>query len=276
MTSPREFIGQVGYLTLANNTTDTDYFRLAYLQTQSIKKYMPTALSAVIVDTDTHRSLSQSDKDGFDKVIVTEDNRVQMGPFANETQVFNLTPFKETIKLEADLVLTRSIEHWLPGLRSRDLLFPIDITNFRNETVIDHTYRNFFKINRLPNLYSGIYYFRYCQLSAEFFNLTASIFRLWDDYKVNWKMSPDQASTDVVFAIAAFLIGAEQCTNPALSYPTMTHMKGAINGLLPAADWTDHLYCQLDEKYNLIVGLNKQVYPFHYHQKNWRVNYDRD
>lgn len=274
MTSQREFIGQVGYLTLASNTNETDYFRLAYMQAQSIKKYMPTALTAVIVDEGTSRSLGSNDKTYFDKVITVEDTRSEFGPFANEIQAFHVSPFKETIKMESDLVLTRSISHWIYGLRSRDLLFPTNITNFRNQTVTDVTYRNFFKINHLPNVYTGIYYFRYCQQAAEFFKLATDIFQCWNEYKVCWKMSPDQSSTDVVFAIAALLFGAERCTNPALSYPTMVHMKGAINGLPPAADWTEHLYGQLDQHDNLIVGLTKQIYPFHYYQKHWRINYD--
>ena len=148
------------------------------------------------------------------------------------------------------------------------------IVNFRNETIIDNVYRNFFKINKLPNIYTGIYYFRYSQAASNFFKLVNELFVNWSTHKNYWKNSPDNASTDVVFGISAFLFGIENCTNPALSYPTMVHMKGAINGLSADADWSQHLYSQLDTSKNLTVGFHRQIYPFHYYVKNWRTGYE--
>jgi hypothetical protein len=99
------------------------------------------------------------------------------------------------------------------------------------------------------------------------------LFLNWQQHKNCWRSSPDDASTDVVFAIAARLFGEEHCTNPSLSYPTMVHMKGAINDMVPDADWTEHLYSQLGDK-SLTAGFYRQIYPFHYYQKHWRIPYD--
>lgn len=276
MPSRREFKAQYGYLTIANNSTDVDYFKLAHLQAQSIKKYMPQAQTAVIVNEETHSAITEQNRKIFDHIIIApEDLTPKFGRFGNEALAYRLTPFKETIKLESDLVMTRAIDHWKYGLRSRDILFPIFVTNFKNQAVLDEYYRKFFRINSLPNVYNGIYYFRYSETASRFFDLVYQIFESWNEYKMCWKMSPDEASTDVVFAIAVFLLGEDVCTNPALSYPIMTHMKGGINGLHPNADWTNHLYSQLDQDFNLIVGLTKQWYPFHYYVKHWTADYDR-
>lgn len=269
MPSQREFLAQTGFLTFAHNSKDVNYFELAEMQAASIKRYMPAVPVAVVADAETLSSAKTSKY--FDKVICLEiDQRQDHGIFANEMQAFNLTPFKETIKLESDLVLTRNILHWIYGFRHHNILFPNKIVNFRNETVIDTTYRNFFRLNNLPNIYTGIYYFRFCAEASNFFKIVTNLFLNWNKHKNCWRSSPDLASTDVVFAIAARLYGEEQCTNPALSYPTMVHMKGALNDMPADSDWTDHLYYQLSEN-NLNVGFYKQVYPFHYYKKSWRL-----
>ena len=270
--SQREFIAQTGFLTFAHNTSTTDYFELATMQAASIKHYMPSMPVAVVVDSATAASIKSHKH--FDQVIVLErDLRNDHGIFANEMQAFALTPFKETIKLESDLVLTRDIRHWIPGFRHHDILLPNKIVNFRNEVVVDNTYRNFFRINNLPNVYTGIYYFRFSTAAANFFKTVVDLFLNWQQHKNCWRSSPDDASTDVVFAIAARLFGEEHCTNPSLSYPTMVHMKGAINDMVPDADWTEHLYSQLGDK-SLTAGFYRQIYPFHYYQKHWRIPYD--
>ena len=265
----------MGYLTFARNRKDTDYLRMAYMQAASIKTYMSRASVSVIVDQDTNKEVTDLVRNKFDRVVVmSQDLTEQHGMFANELQAFALTPYKETIKLESDLVLTRDISHWIHGFRHHDILMPTGVVNFRNEVTVDDTYRNFFRVNKLPNVYTGIYYFRYSQAASEFFKLVHELFVNWSTHKNSWKNSPDAASTDVVFGIAALIFGTERCTNPALSYPTMVHMKGALNGLPADADWTDHLYSQLDTDKNLIVGFNRQVYPFHYYIKDWQQNYD--
>jgi hypothetical protein len=269
MPSQRKFTAQRGFLTFAQNSETVDYLELSRQQAASIRMYMKDWPIALVVDESTAAHLTDRDRKLFDHIITLRQN---LGVFANEAQAFALTPYKETIKLESDLVLTRNISHWMPGFRHHDILMPNKIVNFRNEVVVDQTYRDFFRQNNLPNVYTGIYYFRYSATASEFFNLVCSIFRNWDTFKNHWRHSPDQASTDVVFAIAALLFGPERCTNPALSYPTMVHMKGAINGLAADADWTQHLYSQLSQT-DLIVGFHKQFYPFHFYQKHWRQNY---
>ena len=46
-----QYKAQQGFMTIAQNSADVDYLRLAYLQALSIKLTMPGSLYAVAVDT---------------------------------------------------------------------------------------------------------------------------------------------------------------------------------------------------------------------------------
>ena len=52
-----QFKAQRGFLTIAQNSNDTDYLTLAYLQAMSIKLTMPQSLYAVLVDEYTNEQL---------------------------------------------------------------------------------------------------------------------------------------------------------------------------------------------------------------------------
>ena len=78
----------------------------------------------------------------------------------------------------------------------------------------------------------------------------------------------DLPSTDVIFAVAAQLLGPELCTIPALPYPSFVHMKSAINNLAEAQDWRSALLAQLDGV-QLSIGFTRQQWPVHYYQKDF-------
>ena len=55
----------------------------------------------------------------FDDIITIP----TMEPFANECLAWELTPFKETFKLESDMLLTSNIDHWWSGARLKNICF---------------------------------------------------------------------------------------------------------------------------------------------------------
>jgi hypothetical protein len=113
-------------------------------------------------------------------------------------------------------------------------------------------------------------YFRYGKTSMDFFIMARDIFQNWpmfrDELLINCR--DEEPSTDVVFAIAAELVGANLCTLPSLSYPTFTHMKSAMQGWGTGVDWEETLYAQFDKE-QLTVGFTRQLYPFHYQTKTF-------
>ena len=98
---------QQGFVTFAQNTDTVDYLKLAYVQAMNVKLTQKINRYAVIVDKKTAALVTDQHRQVFDYVIeLTDDYLTDSARFANEWQVFQLTPFKETVKLESDLLFT--------------------------------------------------------------------------------------------------------------------------------------------------------------------------
>ena len=272
-----EKLPEKGYFTFAQNTTDVDYLRLAYLQALSIKSTQKINRYAVAVDSETKKEVTEKHKKVFDYIIDIDidDSEEDDWKFRNEWKVWWLTPFKETVKIESDILLTRNIDHWWAGMQQTDVCITTKICNYENEQFDSISpYRRLFIDNNLPMTYSGFTYFRYSTVSQQFYIYVRYLTEHWDYVKKYFLVNcrDEYPTTDVLYAIAAVLIGEEKCTNPVLSYPTFVHMKGAINKLSPADIWTDKFYCQVDDKLNLTVGFNRQLFPFHYQLKSFATD----
>jgi hypothetical protein len=113
-------------LCFAQNTDSVNYLRLAYAQALSIKCTQKIKNYAVIVDQETAQQIQDHHRLVFDHVIVLErdDATAHDWKLANEWQAYDLTPFRETIKLESDILFTRNIDHWWAGMRIKKLLLP--------------------------------------------------------------------------------------------------------------------------------------------------------
>jgi hypothetical protein len=121
----------------------------------------------------------------------------------------------------------------------------------------------------LPDVYNAITYWRISKTAQEFFQLVRQIFEHWNEYKTLLKFPDEQASTDVVYAIAAQIMGPATVTLPAGIGPQIVHMKRHI---IPTRtnDWTKELVWE-----NINPGLRintiAQTGVVHYHVKNWRM-----
>jgi hypothetical protein len=274
MRNPDSFKEQRGFLSIAQNNETTDYLTLAYCQALSIKCTQKEVTSyAIIVDAETNKLITDKHKEVFDYIIVLpeDDAWESQLKFQNEWKVWELTPFKETIKLESDILFPTSIDHWWPGLQQREVCMTAHILNYEGDVTHNHTYRRLFIDNYLPDVYNGLMYFRFGRTSLQFFMYAKYIFQHWEEFSAQALQNcrDEIPSTDVVYAIAAKMLGVEHCTNPVLSYPTFVHMKGAINGWGTNTDWTDKLYAEIDDKLNITIGFTKQMSPIHYYQKHF-------
>jgi hypothetical protein len=264
---------QQGFLTFAQNTSTVDYLRLAYLQAMNVKAIHSGAKYAVIVDKNTNNSVTDKHRQVFDYIIELQEdfngNTTNWG-FANEWQVFWHTPFKETIKLESDLLFTRSIDHWWDIFRLKDIVLSTGCKNYKSEKSTVRKYRQLFDDNNLPDVYNGLMYFRYSKTAADFFALAKRL-------SLNWKEIRDQIlkncreespSTDVLYAVVAETIGRELCTIPSADFINFVHMKPGIQGLDDNRSWFDSILSERDGDMIRINNLN-QYYPVHYFDKNY-------
>ena len=91
------------------------------------------------------------------------------------------------------------------------------------------------------------------------------IFEHWIEYKTLLKFHEESPSTDLVYAMAAKIMGPESVTLPQGLGPNIVHMKKHI---IPTQshDWTQELVWEMDP---FRINTVAQWGLVHYHIKNW-------
>lgn len=258
---------QLGFLTVACNDGAVDYLKLAYAQALCVKKTQKNNQFAVVVDGSTKKQLNEKHLSTFDYVIEAPEH--SYGRYGTEAFLFELTPFKETVKLESDLLFTRSIDHWINAFRLRDIVLSTGCKNYRQEASSVRAYRKTFDDNGLPDVYNGLMYFRFTQTAKNFFDVVKSIFANWATVRNQIKnCREDEPSTDLVFALAAQIIGPESCTLPAADFINFVHMKPAINEFDYDFNFNEVFVSEFDQGMIRINNIN-QYHPLHYYDKNF-------
>jgi len=188
-----------------------------------------------------------------------------LGGYANDWQVFRASPYRQTIKLEADMICAGPIDHWWTLFEHRDVVVSQGARTFYDEPAESRYYRKIFDQNDLPDVYNAITYWRLSKTAQDFFQLVKNIFEHWDNYKKLLRFPEDTPSTDVVYAMAAVIMGPEQVTLPAGLGPTIVHMKRYINPL-QGDDWTKELTWETNP---FRIDTVAQFGLVHYHIKEW-------
>jgi hypothetical protein len=188
---------------------------------------------------------------------------------ANDWQAFHASPFRETIKLEADMVITGDISHWWSWFEHRDVVVSQGIRNYLNQASGCRAYRRLFDDNDLPDVYNAITYWRLSRTASEFFQLVKQFFENWSAVRQTLKYCDSiPANTDMIYAIAAKYMGVERVTLPD-AWPSMIHMKPAVNYLkTDARPWTDEFVWELVNG-QLRINTVAQQWPVHYHEKTF-------
>lgn len=263
---------QQGFVTFAQNTDTVNYLELAYIQALNIKATQKNNRYAVIVDATTKELVQERHRRVFDYVIdlpIDYNNTDSTWKLANESQVFWLTPFKETIKLESDLLFTRSIDHWWTAFRLRDVCMSLGCRNYQQNQSQSKRYRKEFVDNHLPDIYNGLMYFRFSKIAHEFFSVAKQLQLNWETVKNTLKnCREDTPSTDLLYALTALIIGQELCSLPAAEFINFTHMKSAHNGLKEDDKFTDIFLTEFDQGMIRINNVN-QIHPIHYYEKDF-------
>ena len=249
-------IEEQGYVVLAVNTDTVDYVRCAAMLVQSLKTQHPDARVCLITDQPVEDSV-------FDYVHLLPS--MSDNAYANDAAVFNLTPFRETIKLEADMLIASPISHWWQLFRHRDVVISTGCRNWRGDVSTVRQYRQVFDQNHLPDVYNAVTYWRLSETAKEFFDLTRDIFANWEHVRTLIKFAPAVADTDLVYALAAQIIGEHRVTMPFVTYPQIVHMKPYHAGT--TGQWTHELTWEHDP---LRINTVAQWGAFHYHIKEWQ------
>jgi hypothetical protein len=247
-----------GYLIPAIDTDTVNYLSCAIQLAESIRQWHPNANIAVI-------STKRCSNPVFDHVIPLPYG--DQGGWANDWQCFYASPYRQTIKLEADMIAAGPVDHWWSLFEHRDVVISQGARTFYDQPAESRFYRKVFDQNNLPDVYNAITYWRISKTAQDFFQLVKNIFEHWNNYKKLLKFAEDTPSTDVVYAMAAQIMGTEQVTLPAGYGPTIVHMKRHINPI-QTDDWTQELVWESDP---VRINTVAQWGLLHYHRKDWRL-----
>ena len=251
-------LAERGYLIPAIDTDTTDYVSCAVQLARSIRQWHSDAnISALTV-----RRCSDP---VFDHVIPLPNG--DLGGYANDWQVFYASPYRQTIKLEADMIAAGPVDHWWTMFEHRDVVISQGCRTFYNTPAESRFYRKLFDNNNLPDVYNAITYWRLSTQAKEFFDMVRNIFENWTQWRGLLKFPDDEPSTDVVYAMAAQVIGPELVTLPTGYGPSIVHMKRHVQPI-HSQDWTQELVWENNPVRIQTVAQHGFV---HYHVKDWRL-----
>ncbi len=253
-------VDEQGYVILAINSATVDYLDCARTLTKTIKRWDPGAKVCLITDA------PQANDPIYDHYRVI-DNVDRTNPWANDWRVFKNSPFRETIKLEADMLIVSDISHWWTLFRHRDVVVSTGCRNWQDQVSTARNYRQVFDHNNLPDVYNAITYWRLSETAREFFDLVRDIFLNWTQFRTLLKFAPETADTDLVYAMAAEIMGPERVTLPFASYPKIVHMKRHHAGT-ETEHWGRELVWEYPD-WRLRINTIAQWGAFHY-GRGWR------
>jgi hypothetical protein len=230
----------------------------------------------------TNISLLTSDKvpteyiSVFDKIIKipwVDKHRVSQYKAEHRWKLYHVTPYDETIVLDADMLLLEDISDWWHYCSNYDIKFCSRIKNYKLETIEQDTvHRRAFIDNDLTNPYFALHYFKKSETSTAFYKALEFVCNNWEwaytqfapiSYQ-NW------LSMDLASAIAIEMTGIYESVIDKCSPLEFVHIKSAIQGwpIIPDS-WQDTVPFILNSKGEMIVGNIKQPKLFHYVEKNF-------
>lgn len=275
MKAEKQFKRERGFLTFAQNST-TDYVRLAYALALSLKATQ-TEVPYLAICITPGQIIPADYKWAFDEII-----EIPWGDAAldsdwkleNEWKAYHMTPYRETIKLDCDMLFLENIDTWWDTLAQQDVWMATTALTYRGDVVTSDYYRKTFTANNLPNVYTAFMYFRHSDTAYQVFEMAELIYQNWSlfTYEYMDEPRPTEVSTDVVFALAIKLLDLEQeCTRPG-TFPNFVHMKTQLQGWdinRVTEQWTDHIGTYFTDDLELKIGRFRQLAPLHYHIKSF-------
>ena len=241
------------------------YIKASEKLAASIKKH--NQYNKVCVITDNHWLQLPNAIKNVDTVQLCEGT--VKGKFDKEWQVFKLSPYTHTIKLEADMIFTQSTDWWWEHLHQWDMVHSYDCRNYKDNIIKNTNYRKLFVENSLPNVYSGLTYFRKSIIAIKFYLLCKRITENWQQVKdkilINcFDLEP---TTDVVYALANKILDPLQVNKIDYEWFKFLHNKNNVNGLTPVHNNNEFLqtYKQGDAYY---LGGYRLSRLWHYHEKD--------
>ena len=165
------------------------------------------------------------------------------------------------------MLATSPIDHWWALFELRDVVISQGCRTYYDTPATSRAYRKLFDNNHLPDVYNAITYWRRSSQAKAFFDMVQNIFENWPQWRTLLKFPDDVPTTDVVYAMAAQVMGVENVTLPPGHGPSIVHMKSGIQAV-HSPDWTQELVWEHTNP-GLRIQTVAQFGFFHYHNKEW-------
>jgi hypothetical protein len=233
-----------GYLVLAQGS----YIKQAENLAKSIKSTQ-SKISNISVITD-----QPADAALFDYIIPIPENDLALDKqwkIHNRVYFNDLTPYTQTVVLDADMLFLSDVSHWWDLFNHYDLLVTDKVKTYRDRLVINSPYRKTFQGNNLPDLYSAFTYFRKdSEIVNDFFAVLKSVISNWDFWLDRFAPEYRQRfeSIDLAMAISAKVLGIEEQIVSKFNFPNFIHMKPGCQG------WKDKT---ISDKWSDTIGFYK-------------------
>ena len=260
-----------GYLIVISKNDSVDYLKLAYALALSIKNTQREGFDKVALITDDVQSVKRLKSPWvFDRVIKWD----QETHWDGRSWMDKLSPWDQTICLDADMLFFRDYSHWVEYfIENTELYIPNKSYTYRGEVVIDSYYRKTFAHNNLPNLYSFYTFFKKdSEIAEEFFSLGRYILKNPNEFKTvfleNYRTKV--VGTDEAFSLAAKILDIQDDISYDLAFPKVVHLKPMIqNWPWPADSISDHVGFYFDLRGKLKIGNYQQHDILHYNEKSF-------
>jgi hypothetical protein len=259
-----------GYLIVISTSDEVDYLELAYGLALSIKHTQKPGYDQVALVTDDIEAVKELNSSWvFDHIIEWNQETFWDG----RSWMDQLTPFDNTVCLDADMLFLRDYSHWIDYFIANTELYVTNKSyNYRGEIIDSDEYRRAFTKNDLPNLYSLYTFFKKdSELAREFFTLGRYIIKNPTEFSNTFlsEYRPKVVGTDEAFALSSKLLDIQDEISYELEFPKVVHMKPLLqNWPWPANAWSDHIGFYLNRKGQLKLGNYQQYDIVHYVEKD--------
>lgn len=293
-----------GYITVAENSASGDYLRMAYALALSLK-VSQTEVDKLAVCISPGMEVPNKYAAVFDEVIEMPTWAAAMDSdwkIHNKWKVYSLTPYEESVLLDADMIFPADVSCWWNTLHDKHVWACSTPVTFRGEPIRQSKYRADFTRNSLPNIYTAFLYFKQSEFAHEYFNLVRDVYQNWSMLRkyydlrkmedgvldaMNEMKHPDRfrwshffqnfpsyISGDLTFSVAMKIMGSvDQFTDIDVPFPSFVHMKSKDQGFECVENmeenWNLFLQSDILEDGTLLVGNYVQRLPFHYHRKEF-------
>lgn len=253
-----------GYLVMAQG----DYLNMAIALAESIKKTQSTVNNiSIIVDCEVTKHSAVDHFIGLENDMSGDDK----WKIHNRCQFYDLSPYDETVILDADMLFLSDVSGWWDMMSKYDMLITSKVKTYRDEWVDHSPYRKTFIANNMPNTYSAFTYFKKTHQNKTFFNLLKSIIANWNAWSVRYTPESRQMfpSIDLAMSMAVKILDIESEVTTLADFPTFTHMKGGCQGWRTPSEPWDTVLNKYHTSQGIKLGPYLQSGILHYVQKDF-------